>query len=158
MKRLLPWILLGVCGIGLAVLGYLTVSLQIRLSQEKSKLEICNTELAEQDSLFATAQAEITRLEKIAFCSQNAFTPDYSSNPAMSSALKLHVGNTVGKDIYDATWNLLWNNASAAIHVIFVSAKDSNLKESYIVYFQESGLKKGVYDLNSQCWLDYQSP
>jgi hypothetical protein len=184
MKRIIAIILVGVCVIGIGVLGFFLYTSHIsqnKLNEEfdnykqgalstQSSLTTLLTQssnqsatnavqlatsvslLADETTKYDAVYADDQRLAKLTKCLQISFKPDYSSNSAMSSALKIYAGDTIGGNITSASWDIIWTDSRDAIHNIIVHTSTGNIKASYIVYLDDFS-SRGVFDVNRQCWL-----
>ena len=100
------------------------------------------------------ANKEIDKLEKRLSCNALGdipnFTPNYSSNSEMSTALKELIGEARGS-VVNATWDILWTDSKTAIHKVSTSES----MDVFIVYFDEPDFsKESIYWANRQCWLE----
>ena len=128
---------------------------QIVLQSQISSLESELTTAQSNSSVLATETVSIKASYDCA--NKAAFHPDYNSNQAMSTALKAFVKDMTGGTIQDANWSEIWYGANSSIHNVFVLIDNVRVKEPFIVFFVETGmnLKRGVFDINNQCWLDH---
>ena len=120
-------------------------SLESELTTAQSNSAVMATQVAGTTSIFECAN-------------KAAFHPDYTSNQAMSNALKAFVKDMTGGVIQnDTTWVPIWSNYKSAIHYIYFTQDQLRKIEPFIVFFVETGtnLKKSVFDINGQCWLDH---
>ncbi len=125
----------------------------------QDQLSLLESELTTAQSNSAVMATEIAGTKASYDCSNKAaFHPDYSSNLAMSNALKSFVKDMTGGVIQnDTTWVPIWSNYKSAIHYIYYKNKDQlRIIEPFVVFFVEKGmnLKQAVFDINNQCWLD----
>ena len=125
------------------------------LQNQVSSLESELTTAQSNSSVIATETVNIKASYECV--NKAAFHPDYTSNQTMSNALKAFVKDMTGGVIQDANWSAIWYGANSSIHNVFVLINNVRVKEPFIVFFVEVGmnLKKGVFDINGQCWLDH---
>jgi hypothetical protein len=128
---------------------------QVVLQNQISSLESELTTAQSNSSVMATETVNIRASYECV--NKAAFHPDYTSNQTMSNALKAFVKDMTGGVIQDANWSAIWYGANSSIHNVFVLINNVRVKEPFIVFFVEVGmnLKKGVFDINGQCWLDH---
>jgi hypothetical protein len=128
---------------------------QAVLQNQISSLESELTTAQSNSSVMATETVNIRASYECV--NKAAFHPDYTSNQTMSNALKAFVKDMTGGVIQDANWSAIWYGANSSIHNVFVLINNVRVKEPFIVFFVEVGmnLKKGVFDINGQCWLDH---
>jgi hypothetical protein len=128
---------------------------QVVLQNQISSLESELTTAQSNSSVMATETVNIRASYECV--NKAAFHPDYTSNQTMSNALKTFVKDMTGGVIQDANWSAIWYGANSSIHNVFVLINNVRVKEPFIVFFVEVGmnLKKGVFDINGQCWLDH---
>jgi hypothetical protein len=128
---------------------------QVVLQNQISSLESELTTAQSNSSVMATETVNIRASYECV--NKAAFHPDYTSNQTMSNALKAFVKDMTGGVIQDANWSAIWYGANSSIHNVFVLITNVRVKEPFIVFFVEVGmnLKKGVFDINGQCWLDH---
>jgi hypothetical protein len=133
---------------------------QVTQTALQDQLSLLESELTTAQSNSAVMTTEIAGTKASYDCTNKAaFHPDYSSNLAMSNALKSFVKDmTEGVIQNDTTWVPIWSNYKSAIHyVYFIDQNQTRIIWPFAVFFVEKGLsvKQGVLDLNSQCWLDH---
>jgi exonuclease VII large subunit len=81
---------------------------------------------------------------------------DYSSVLAGSSRLMSYVDGLPSVDHVSTSFrNTIWNNADSKIYGIRYVAEDGETYATqFLVYFNEFGMRKGVFYVDEQCWLD----
>jgi len=124
----------------------------------QNQISSLKSELTTAQSNSAVMATEVASTKTSYECGNKAaFHPDYSSNLAMSNALKAFVKDMTGGVIQDANWSGIWSGSNSSFHNIFVYKNMVRIKEPFIVFFLESGMsiKEGVFDINNQCWLDH---
>jgi hypothetical protein len=128
---------------------------QTALQSQIASLESELTTAQSNSAVMATQVASTTASFECA--NKAAFHPDYSSNQSMSNVLKSFVKDMTGGVVQDANWSVIWPNENTSLHNVFVLINNVRVKEPFIVFFVEVGmnLKKGVFDINNQCWLDH---
>lgn len=130
---------------------------QAVLQNQVSSLESELTTAQSNSAVMATQVANTTAIFECT--NKTSFHPDYTSNLAMSKALqKFGKDMTDGTILNDTTWVSIWSNYKSAIHYVYILKQDqTRIIWPFAVFFVEKGLpvKQGVFDLNSQCWLDH---
>jgi len=81
---------------------------------------------------------------------------DYSSVLAGSSRLMSYVDGLPSVDHVSTSFrNTIWNNTDSKIYGIRYVAEDGETYSTqFLVYFNEFGMRKGVFYVDEQCWLD----
>jgi regulator of replication initiation timing len=135
-------------------------SMEAAQTELQNQVDVLQAQLVNAQTTNDTLVVENDLLKKTLYCAdKESFTPDYASNMAMSIALKTYVSNITGLPIQDATWEVFWSGANSSLHKVYIHTKEHNrLKAPYIVFFIEQGmdLKRGVFDITNQCWLDFK--
>lgn len=85
-------------------------------------------------------------------CTGITFSPDFSSNTAISRSLREFVEDNFGS-VTSSSHEVLWNDAKHAMHKFFIQQDKSRVLYIFIVYFKINNLYNGIYWVNNQCWL-----
>jgi len=94
---------------------------------------------------------EFNELQRSIECNRaDQFSPDYSSNEAMATALTSYLEDTDGT-IDSVNWDSIWDSSQDSIHFQF-----GEFQYVFIVYFEDVDLNSpnGVFWLEKRCWLD----
>lgn len=127
----------------------------------QNQIDTLQTQLVNAQTTNDSLVAENDLLQTTLYCAaKESFIPDYASNKAMSAALKTYLSNITGLQIQDATWEVIWSgsNTNTALHKVYIYKNNQRLTSPFVVFFIEQGmnLKKGVFDITNQCWLDFE--
>ena len=133
---------------------------ELETNLSASDQKILDLEKAVKDLGFqlSTANKNETALsKKIEFYEcEDKLDMDYSSVMAASSRLMAYVDGLPSVDHTSTSFrNTLWHNADTKIYGISYVADDrETYSVQFLVFFNEFGLKEGVFYVDGQCWLD----
>jgi hypothetical protein len=134
-------------------------ALETTQAELQSRINELQIQLLNEQTKYGALVTENSHVVGILYCAdKEKFTPDYASNLAMSIALKAFESSITGLSIQDASWEVIWSGANTSIHDVYIYKNNKRLKVPYVVFFTEQGmnLKKGVFDVTNQCWLDLE--
>ncbi len=134
-------------------------ALESTQTELQSRINGLQTELFNEQTKYGALVTENSHVIGTLYCAdKDSFTPDYASNLAMSIALKAYESSVTGLSIQDASWEVIWSGANTSIHDVYIYKNNKRLKVPYVVFFIDQGmnLKKGVFDITNQCWLDFE--
>lgn len=121
---------------------------QAKLSERIQSLTSQNASLSSQ---LTQEKMKVSSLEAVNICGFNRPSSiNYFSNATVSDSLKTWLENTQGATTGIAKPEVFWNESETSIHRLLVG----NYLFVYIVYFDRSDLRQGVFDVLNMCWLD----
>ena len=123
--------------------------------QNVTELEAAKKDLEARLSEANKNNSSMTRKIKFYEC-EDTLEMDYSSVLAASSRLMAYVDGLPQIDHISTSFrNTLWNNADFKIYgVTYVADDRETYSMQFLVFFNEFGMKEGVFYVDGQCWLD----
>jgi len=132
-----------------------TKSLRSEIVVHKKNLNDVSVDLVRANETIAQLELDYSRdlneLQRSIDCSRaDQFSPDYSSNAAMVTALTSYLEDTEGP-VDSWRWNSIWDSSQDSIHY-----QIGEFQYVFLMYFEDVDLNNpnGVFWLDQLCWLD----
>jgi chromosome segregation ATPase len=117
------------------------------------KVDTLNKQLVEKDDLYFSAKRQVDKL----VCSQKLSSMKYNNLIDASTIMSAWWAQQPNvKRVTGSYRDKIWSNALTGIHGInyIYEVDNQEYVEHFLVYFDDFGMKPGVFWIKGQCWLD----